>query len=143
VIILYYVIFLHGLGAIAAGFYLLLPFLLNRIDKLPADQRLGYMKGFFSANRIGQYVLIAQFLTGGYLISQKNYAVFWMVLVIALFIFIAALAGMMARPMKRYIQRSGSEGETVRHLGKAKAYSAAISIGFLLLVILMYFPSYR
>src|SRR5690554_2213069 len=96
--------FIHVLGALAVGFYIIFPFLMMRIGKLSAETQEGYVKGIHFANRIGQYILIAQFLTGGYMISQNPYTVVWMVIVIVVFVLLAALAGMMAGPLKRIIE---------------------------------------
>lgn len=135
--------FLHVLGAIAAGYYILFPFLMLRIGKLSTAAQEGYVNALWVANRIGQYIFIAQFITGGYLISKAKYEVIWIVLVIVIFIVLAALAGMMGKPMKRMIANIKTGKEISALVQRATLFSFIISIGFLILVIMMSFPAYR
>lgn len=135
--------FLHVLGAIAAGYYMLLPFFAGRLASYSSTVQVGFLRGLFLFNRVGQYILIAQFITGGYLISKKPYHVVWIVLVIVIFIIVGALAGMMARPMKRMRADLESGRKEGNHLQKIKVYSWLIAIGVLVLIIMMVFPVYR
>jgi nitrogen fixation/metabolism regulation signal transduction histidine kinase len=136
-------LFLHVLGAIAAGFYLLLPFLLMSVDKLSAAAQGGYVQGMVLANRIGQYILIVQLLTGGYLISKQEYAVWWIVAIIVLFLVVSALAGIMSKPMKRLVADTKEGKSATQYLGKIKTFSTIISVVLLVLIYLMSFPAYR
>ena len=141
---LYFIIrFVHVLGAIAVGYYLLLPFLVSRMGRDSAAVQSGYLKNLFQMNRIGQYILILQFLTGGYMISQYEYSIWWIVLVIVVFVIVGALAGMMSRPMKK-LSASLERGESERgQIGKIQTYSTLLAIALIVLVVLMVFPSFR
>jgi nitrogen fixation/metabolism regulation signal transduction histidine kinase len=137
------IIFLHVLGAIAAGYYLIFPLLIKRTGKLSAAAQEGYVNVLHVMNRIGQYVFIAQLLTGGYLISQKEYDIIWIVVVLAVFVLMAALAGMMGRPLKRMIEniKTGKEIQALKQ--KVTLFSVIIAISYLILVIMMSFPTFR
>lgn len=135
---------IHVLGAIAVGYYIIMPFLLSRIDKIPANQQSGYVKVLHTFNRIGQYILILQFITGGYLISKKPYTIAWMVIIIVVFVLLAALAGMMGKPLKRIIETAGTDAgndsDIQPMVSRLTLFSTFICICFLVLVILMAFP---
>lgn len=132
--------FLHLLGAIAAGYYLLMPFMAARMDRFSVTVQVGYLRGLFMFNRVGQYILVAQFLTGGYLISQAPYSVVWIVLVIVIFVLAAALAGMMSRPMKQLREHLENGRKDRNLLNRIRIYSAVIAVAILLLIGLMAFP---
>jgi F0F1-type ATP synthase assembly protein I len=134
-----FILFLHVFGAVAAGYYMLLPFLMLRLDKLSKPAEEGYVNALFIANRIGQYILIAQFITGGYLISKGSYTVTWIVVSILLFVAIAALAGIMGKAMKRFTAGSKEGRETKADASKMKKLSVYIGILFAILVFVMYY----
>lgn len=114
------VLFLHLLGAIAVGFYLLMPFLTGNTENYPALRTM---------NRVGQYLLIVQFLTGGYLIAKfDSLSVAWMVVSIVLWLAIIALSGIMGKKMKE------SKVSSVRTL------STIVSIILIVITLLMYKP---
>lgn len=132
--------FVHLLGAIAAGYYILLPIFAGRLNKLSSSAQEGYLNGLFIFNRVGQYIFILQLITGGYLISKDSYSVSWIIAVIVIFVVIAALAGMVSKPMKRLkdalLKNEGSEA----HMARIKLFSYIIAIGFIALVAMMYQP---
>ncbi|MFD2613472.1 hypothetical protein [Paenibacillus gansuensis] len=84
-------LFIHLISAVGLGFYLLLPFVSGQANNLPVLR---------SMNRIGTYLLIVQFLTGGYLVSKYDLSVAWMVVSIVLLLAIFALTGIMGKKMK-------------------------------------------
>ncbi len=137
-----FILFLHILGAIGMGFYMLLPFLLNGAGKLSAEARLGFVSGLYQAGRIGQFLLIVQFLTGGYLISKEKYSVLWMVLILVLFLIVAAMTGMAGAKMKKFV-KLGQDSAAAAQMAKAKMFSTIAAISFLVTVVLMAYPMYQ
>jgi hypothetical protein len=117
-----WIVLIHVLGALTTGFYLLLPFVIR------ADQ--GALSTVIKLNRVGQYAFIAQFLTGGYLLSglDKKFSFGWMGAVLVLVFAVGALSGIMAGPLRR--------GE----VAKAKTFATIIAIIMLVIVFLMYVP---
>lgn len=135
--------FLHVFGAIAAGFYILFPFLISRVNKLSTAAQEGYITGLFVANRIGQYIFIAQLLTGAHLVwaTNANYSTPWIVMVLVGFIILGALAGMMGRPMKNILANlQSSNTDSGKFISKLIIYSIIIVILFFMLVGMMSFP---
>jgi hypothetical protein len=133
---------LHGLGAIAAGFYLLLPFLTGKLASLSGESLIGYSRVLFSFNRIGQYLLIAQFITGGYLISKAEYSWTWIILVLVLFLIVGALPGIMSKSLK-HILNNADDTTVQKSISKVGTFSIVIAIVLLVLIYLMYYPMYR
>ncbi|TLS51031.1 hypothetical protein FE782_16705 [Paenibacillus antri] len=135
-----FVLFLHVLGSLAVGFYLLLPFVAMRLSGLDPHAQVGFAKGIFGLNRIGQWLLIVQFLTGGYLISKAGVSVPWMIVVIVLFVALGAMSGMIAGPLKRIIA-NGGEGKAAaaKDASKLSTFSGVASLLVLVLLILMYY----
>lgn len=136
-----YVLFLHVLGAVAVGYYLLLPFVAPRLAKLEGGNQVGLAQGLYSFNRVGQWLLIVQFLTGGYLISKYDLSVAWMVVVIVLFIVLGAMAGMLGGPLKRIISAGGRQ-DAKKDISKVSAFSTIAAILLFVLLILMYLPRF-
>ncbi|MEY9092511.1 hypothetical protein ABH899_001113 [Paenibacillus sp. RC84] len=134
VLLLQTLLFLHVTGAITLGFYLLLPLLLHSSLKQKEDARLGQLRLIRHLNRIGQYILLAQLATGGYLLSLGTYSTAWMTAVITLFIVVGAAGGMLGVALRRVIN---GRAEAMR---QAFWYSAAAGLAFVLLLVLKKFP---
>ena len=138
-----FVVFLHVIGAVGMGFYMILPFLIGRASRLAGAGQGGLSEGLTSGNRIAQYFLILQFLTGGYLISQAKYSILWMVLVLVLFLAIAAVGGIMSKPLKQIsasIQAGQSASASIR---KAQIMSFIMLAMYVIIIYLMKYPMFR
>lgn len=128
--------FLHLLGATGMGFYIVLPFMVGRASKLAGGGQSGLADGLVTANRIAQYFLIVQLLTGGYLMSQSDYDVVWMVVTTVLFLAIAAISGIMTKPLKRIVGAIQDGQSATAHIAKARVFSLIVLV---LYVIIIYF----
>ncbi|MUT64477.1 hypothetical protein [Paenibacillus sp. NEAU-GSW1] len=128
--------FLHVLGATGMGFYIVLPFMVGRASKLAGGGQSGLADGLVVANRIAQYFLIVQLLTGGYMLSQSDYAVAWMVIITVLFLAIAAISGIMTKPLKRIVSAIQDGNSATSHIAKARVFSLIVLV---LYVVIIYF----
>jgi hypothetical protein len=133
--------FVHVLGSLTVGFYLLLPFVVATIRKMQPAAQAGFAAGLNRLNRIGQWLLIVQFLTGGYMISQFDLSVAWMVVVIVVFLLLGAVSGMLGAPLKRII-KAGTEGKSVeaKDTSRLLIFSTIAAVSVFILVLLMFFP---
>lgn len=134
------ILFLHLAGSIAMGYYLLLPFLLRRLGSFSGETQAGYIGGLYKINRISQYLLVLQFITGGYLLSKGDYSPVWTSAVLFLFLLVSAMAGMMGRPMKRLQQRHTDGKGEGSDISKVRIYGTLAGISYFILVVLMAFP---
>ncbi|MGM0880036.1 MAG: hypothetical protein ACQEXQ_03240 [Bacillota bacterium] len=132
--------FLHVLGAVGMGFYIVLPIMVGRASKLAGVGQGGLADGLLSANRIAQYFLIVQLLTGGYLMSQADYTVAWMVIIILLFLGIAALGGIVSKPLKRVVSSIQEGQSATAHINKARVMSLIILVLYIVIIYFMMFP---
>ena len=123
-----FVTFLHTIGAVGMGLYLLLPFLVGRVTQLTGEGQAGLADGLVFANRIAQYCLVLQLLTGGYMMTNADYTVLWMVLITVLFLAIAAL-GASRRSRSSGLRRRFSRDRAHRPTSDAFA-SSALSFWF-------------
>ena len=98
-------IFLHMVGTAALGFYLILPFVVGGIQKLSLGAQEGAVNTIRVANRFAQYGLVIQLLTGGYMMSQGEYSVPWMIIVTVLR-WRCLLLGIMSKPLKNALAGS-------------------------------------
>ncbi|RCW42665.1 hypothetical protein [Paenibacillus prosopidis] len=133
-------LFLHVLGAVGMGFYIVLPIMVGRASKLAGVGQGGLADGLLSANRIAQYFLIVQLLTGGYLMSQADYTVAWMVIIILLFLGIAALGGIVSKPLKRVVSSIQEGQSATAHINKARVMSLIILVLYIVIIYFMMFP---
>lgn len=135
-------LFLHVLGAIGLGFYLILPLLLRNITKLTDKSLESYLAGLFGTSRIAQYLLIIQLLTGGYLMSLNDYSIAWMISSIGFFLVAAAISGIMNKSMKTTINdiRAGGNGEA--QLGTIRLFSIIVSLAMIVVIYFMVYPMY-
>lgn len=135
-------LYIHVVSAILMGIYLVLPFLVNQVDKLSSGAaQFGFMSVLFKTNRVGQFASVVSFLTGGYLVSKDDYSVVWMVLAIVLFLAIAALSGIMGKRMRLALSEA-SGGSIKAQIGSIKTLSLINGVLFFLIVTLMKFPNW-
>ncbi|GBG08825.1 hypothetical protein B1748_04170 [Paenibacillus sp. MY03] len=132
-------VLLHVLGAVGMGFYVVLPIMLGGASKSDGNGQAGLAKGLLSANRIAQYFLIVQLLTGGYLMSQGDYAVAWMIIITLLFLGIAALGGIASKPLKGIVSAIQSGQSTTAYVNNAKIMSLIILVLYVAIVYFMVF----
>jgi len=136
-------LFLHVIGAVGMGFYIVLPIMLGRATKLAGVGQGGLADGLRSANRIAQYFLVLQLLSGGYLVSQADYTVAWMVIVVLLFLAIAALGGIISKPLKLVVA-SIQEGKSASaHINKARVMSIIVLVLYIAIIYFMKFPIFK
>lgn len=136
------VVFLHVIGAVGLGYYLVLPFFMLRLKGYAQNALQPYMSSIHGTSRIAQYLLILQFLTGGYLISQQDYTVLWMILTIVIFLVIAALSGIMNKRLKQAIGALQEGKSADAFIGTAKTLSIIVSLSMLAVLYVMKFPMY-
>ncbi|WP_424768084.1 hypothetical protein [Paenibacillus sp. sgz302251] len=136
-------LFLHVLGAVGMGFYVVLPFMVGRASKLAGVGQGGLAEGLLSANRIAQYFLVLQLLTGGYMISKQDYSIAWMIIVIVLFLAIAALGGIISKPLKLVVASIAEGKSATAHINKARVMSMIILVIYIVIIYFMKFPMYQ
>jgi uncharacterized membrane protein YhaH (DUF805 family) len=132
-----WLLFLHIAGAIAMGFYFLLPFLAARAGKLSGAALSGHAAALRTANRIGQFVLLFEFLTGGYLISQYPYSTLWLILVLLFIVALGAVTGILGVRLKKLVDAAQSGGNAKPQLDSSAALSWIAAVFLLVIVYLM------
>lgn len=134
------ILFAHLLGSVGMGFYLLMPFLIQRLVSKPEPSLGGFVSVLVTCNRVGQYLLIVQFLTGGYLIAKADYSYLWMGLIGVVFLGMAACAGIMGKPLTRLrdalLQGRTASAETAR----IRILGTLVGALFIVMLFLMKYP---
>ncbi|WP_248930547.1 hypothetical protein [Paenibacillus hamazuiensis] len=133
-------LFLHILGAIMMGFYLLLPFLAARIGALSGQAQFGFLHVLFAANRVGQLALVIELLTGGYMVGKAHYPVAWMIAAVVLLLALGAITGVLGKNMRLALNDSSGR-DIAGKLGKIRSLSNLTGVLFLLIVFIMNFPN--
>jgi hypothetical protein len=135
-------LFLHIVGAVSMGIYAIMPFVVGKFKQLSGSAQEGLGSGLATAGRIGQFGLVLQLLTGGYLISQGDYKPGWMITVIVLFVAIGALTGIVQATLKR-IAIAAAKGENASAaISKVQTLSSIAFVVFLVIIWLMEDPWY-
>lgn len=134
-------LFLHIIGALALGFYLVLPFVFGAVGKLSLAAQEGTLSAVKSLNRFAQFGLVIQLLTGGYLIGKGSYSVAWMIVVVVLFLLIGALGGVMAKPLKLAVASIRENKGIAAETAKLRTLSVLLSISVILISFLMVFST--
>lgn len=137
-----FMLFLHIVGAVGMGIYAVLPFVAGRFKQLSTPAQEGLASGLLTAGRIGQFALVLQLLTGGYLISQSDYKVSWMIVIIVLFVVLGALSGILQGPLKRIKAAAASNSDASGAVSRVQTLSIVTLIVFLVVIWLMKNPWY-
>lgn len=132
-------IFLHMIGTLALGFYLVLPFVLGRAEKLSSAAKEGTLSAVTGFNRFAQYGLVIQLLTGGYMMTKGEYSVAWMIIVVVLLLAMFAIGGIMGKPLRLAAAGMRENRDVSAETGKLRTLSALLSVSLLLMVFFMVF----
>lgn len=135
-----FILLIHLLGSIAMGIYLLIPFLLQRMAGQAGAAQAGLIGGLYTANRIGQFLLVAQFLTGGYLVGGGGYTIPWMAVSIILLLALGGFTGVMGKAMKQMREKLSAGQSAAAEAGKARMFGWLTFLFILLEVVLMKNP---
>lgn len=130
------ILFLHIIGSLALGFYLVLPFVVAGISRLSASVREGALSMVGLLNRYAQYGLVLQLLTGIYLVAKGEYSVAWTTVVTVLFLIAGGMSGMLSKPF-RLAKEEGAGEEVFR---KIRSFSTILALSVL---VLSFFMIYR
>jgi hypothetical protein len=133
----HFLFFLHMIGTLALGFYLVLPFVLGRVEKLSAPAREGTLSAIGGFNRFAQYGLVIQLLTGGYMMSQGEYSVPWMIVVVVLLLAMFALGGIIGKPLRLAAAGMRENRDVSAETGKIRTLSALLMVALVLMVFFM------
>ena len=137
---MYNVLFLlHMLGTAALGFYLILPFVVGGIQKLSINAQEGSITTVRVANRIAQYGLLVQLLTGGYMMTKGEYSPVWMTIITLILLAMFALAGIMGKPLKLALAGIKEKRDIKAEIGKLRTFSLILAV---LLIVMIYFMVY-
>jgi len=131
---------LHVLSAVGIGFYVLLPFAAAALAGLQADKLAGYAGPLAKMNRIGQFVLIVTFLTGGAMLHEAPVSMAWWIIAVVLILIIFAMSGMMSKPLKRLA--AGDTQDKAALVGKVRNFSVIVAVALILAVLLMVNPQF-
>ncbi len=131
--------FLHMIGTLALGFYLVLPFILGRAEKLSPAAKEGTLSAIGGFNRFAQYGLVIQLLTGGYMMTKGDYSVAWMIIIVVLLLAMFALGGIMSKPLRLASAGMRENRDVSAETGKLRTLSALLSVSLLLMVFFMVF----
>lgn len=123
------ILFLHIVGSLALGFYLVLPFVVFGLSRLSATAREGAVTIIGSLNRFAQYGLILQLLTGIYLVAKGDYSVAWTAIVGVLLLIAGAMSGMLGKPL-RLAKQEGANADVYR---KIRSFSSILALSVLVL----------
>ncbi|AIQ17168.1 MULTISPECIES: hypothetical protein [Paenibacillus] len=137
----HFLFFLHMIGTLALGFYLVLPFVLGRVQKLSVPAREGTLSAIGGFNRFAQYGLVIQLLTGGYMMTKGEYSVPWMIVVVVLLLAMFALGGIISKPLRLAAAGMRENRDVSAETGKIRTLSLLLMVALVLMVFFMVYNS--
>lgn len=129
--------FLHMIGTLALGFYLVLPFLVGKIGSLSPATQEGMVSAVQLLNRIAQFALIIPLVSGTFLIIGGTYSVAWIVIVLVLFLAISAIGGIMGKPLRLALEALRNNQPINGYIGKMRTFSTLLAVFLILITFLM------
>jgi hypothetical protein len=132
-------LFLHIVGAVGMGIYAIMPFVAGKFKQLSGSAQEGLASGLVTAGRIGQYALVLQLLTGGYLITGTNieYSISWIITTVVIFIALGALSGIVQAPLKRIAAASAKGENASASISRVQTLSTITFVLFLVMIWIM------
>ncbi|WP_025716683.1 hypothetical protein [Paenibacillus sp. 1-18] len=129
--------FLHMIGTLALGFYLVLPFLVGKIGSLSPAAQEGMVSAVQLLNRIAQFALIILLVSGIFLTIGGPYSVAWIVIVLVLFLAISAIGGIMGKPLRLALEALRNNQPINGYIGKMRTFSTLLAVFLILITFLM------
>lgn len=129
--------FLHAIGAVGMGIYLVLPFLVGRITQLSSEGQAGFADGLLIANRVAQICLLLQLLTGGYMMTLGKYSPLWSTLTLVLFLGIGALGGIMTKPLKTIVKAAKAGESAANSISRVRLFSILLFVLYVAIIFVM------
>ncbi|ASR48272.1 hypothetical protein [Paenibacillus kribbensis] len=129
--------FLHMIGTLALGFYLVLPFLVGKIGSLSPAAQEGMVSAVQLLNRIAQFALIILLVSGIFLIIGGPYSVAWIIIVFVLFLAISAIGGIMGKPLRLALEALRNNQPINGYIGKMRTFSTLLAVFLILITFLM------
>lgn len=133
--------FLHVIGAVGMGLYILLPFMVRRIMLLSSEGQAGFVEGLIIMNRIAQFCLIIQLATGGYMMMMGKYSTLWIVLTILIMLGLGALGGIMAKPLKLIVGAAKAGESAASYIARVRLLSILLLVLYVAIIFIMQYPS--
>lgn len=118
-------VFLHVLGALFLGSFLVLPFAIHNLYSRTGKELMASLHTILSFTRAGHYALIVLFLTGGGLVMGYSAfpSILWVVIAGLFLIVIGGLIGMIGKELKHiYFEEKPAE-RLLERMAKLKGYS--------------------
>lgn len=119
---------IHVLSALALLYYVILPFLVGGATNRATAVALN------RGNRVGQYILVLAFLSGGYMVSKSGHSPVWMIIAVVLVLVMFATTGMASKPFKQLVAGTGV-AESVR---KLRIFTIIAGASYVLLMLMMF-----
>jgi hypothetical protein len=135
-----FLLFLHAVGAVGMGIYLLLPFLVGRITQLSSEGQSGFADGLITANRVAQMCLVVQLLTGLYLMTMSHYSALWSTLTLVLFLGIGAIGGVMAKSLKAIVAAAKAGESASGSIARVRLFSILLLVLYVAIIFVMQYP---
>ncbi|WP_068496946.1 hypothetical protein [Paenibacillus kribbensis] len=129
--------FLHMIGTLALGFYLVLPFLVGKIGSLSPAAQEGMVSAVQLLNRIAQFALILLLVSGIFLTIGGPYSVAWIIIVLVLFLAISAIGGIMGKPLRLALEALRNNQPINGYIGKMRTFSTLLAVFLILITFLM------
>ena len=135
-----FILFLHAIGSVGMGIYLLLPFLVGRITQLSSEGQAGFADGLLTANRAAQMCLALQLLTGLYLMTLADYSPLWSTLTLVLFLGIGALGGIITKPLKAIVTATKAGENASEPIARVRLFSTLLVVLYVAIIFVMQYP---
>ncbi|OUM96128.1 MAG: hypothetical protein A9Z00_07270 [Thermobacillus sp. ZCTH02-B1] len=133
-------LFLHAVGAVGMGIYLVMPFLVGRIMQLSSEGQAGFADGLIAANRVAQFCLALQLLTGLFLMTLADYSVLWTTLTLILMVGIGALGGVLTKPLKAIVAAAKAGENASDSIARVRLFSVLLLVLYVAIIFVMQYP---
>jgi hypothetical protein len=137
-----FVLFIHIISATSMGFYLIIPYLLLRLRHLTMQSQIGYLRVLISLNRIGQYALILEIISGSYLFSQLHLDNLWTGLMGLFVLGVGAAAGFLGVRMKKALSQMQTQENVPFKFSRLTSLGWLAGISFFVVIVLMCFRNH-
>ncbi len=136
------ILLVHTVFGLALIIYLLFPVVIAWLRGATTNTQVSTLNVLQNINRVGQFLLIIQFFSGGMMMTHAKYSTMWMAVITILLVAIGAFTGIMAKPMKNW-KLAIETGQDAVTYNKVMILSVLNALAYAVILFMMYHPMYR
>lgn len=135
-------LYLHVIGAVLLGSFIVFPFLMKRLGKLEHAAQSGFLTLLLSFSRVAHFALILVLASGIAMVGTNHsaYSMVWVTISLLLLLLIGAMMGIITKRLKG-IHKDSLTGTRMSGDSRLQTFSWICALGIIIVLFVMTNPA--